>query len=108
MNTDTPRSPIPYPHFHSFWKMSPLCPETHSPDCTNPSVGHHHLNNDQFDERGLCHSLSVFIPVGEPHVSDISDHDTRAAIDLSKQPQHTLVIATAVVADMIPEEDKGS
>src|SRR6185295_106313 len=103
-----PVLPSPYPHFHAYWKMPPLCPETDSPDRTNPLVGHHHLNNDQLDERGLCHSLSVFIPVGEPHFSDIFDHDTRAAIDLSKQPQHTLVIETAVVADMIQEKDKGS
>src|ERR1041384_7635706 len=103
-----PVLPSAYPHFHFSWKIPPLCPETDSPDCTNPLVGHLHLNNDQLDERGLCRGLSVFIPVGEPHFSNIPNHDTRAAIDLSKQPQHTVVIATAVVADMVQQEDKGS
>jgi hypothetical protein len=69
-------------------------------------IGHHHLNDDQSDEGGLCHGMPVFIPVGEPRLLDVSDQDTRAAIDLSQQPKDTLVIRTAVVADTIQEEDK--
>jgi hypothetical protein len=81
--------------------VPPLCPEANFSNCANPVIGHHHLNDDQLDEPGLRHSLPVFIPVGEPRLPDISDQDTRAAIDLSQQPQNTLVIATAVVADTI-------
>ena len=49
-----------------------------------------------------------FHPSRRTEPPDISDQDTRAAIDLSQQPQNTLVIATAVVADTIQEGDKGS
>jgi hypothetical protein len=67
-------------------EVPPLCPEANFSNRADSLIGHHHLNDDQFDERWLCHSLPVFIPVGEPKLPDISDQDTRAAIDLSQQP----------------------
>ena len=77
------------------------------PNCANPSIGQCDLNDDQPDLRRFCRSLPVFIPVGKPRLPDISDQDTRAAINLSQQPQNTLVIATGIVADMIQKGDKG-
>jgi hypothetical protein len=87
-------------------EVLPLGPEANFPDRANPLIGHHHLNDDQPDESQLCRSLSFFIPVGEPRLLDISNQDTRATIDLSKQPKNTLVIAAAVVPDTIQEEDE--
>lgn len=88
-------------------KVSPLGPEANSPNGMNSLIGHDHLNNNQLDERGVCHSLPVFIPVGKPRLSDISDQDTRAAIDLSQQPQYAPVITAAVVADTVQDDNKG-
>jgi hypothetical protein len=79
----------------------PLCPEANFSNRTNPSVEYHHFNDDPFDECRLCHGLAVFIPVGEPCFPDISDQDTCTAINLPQQPQNTLIIATAIVTDMI-------
>jgi hypothetical protein len=108
MNSDARRFPISTSSLPCLLVAPPLCPEANFSNRTNPSVEYHHFNDDPFDERRLCHGLPVFIPVGEPNLLDISNQDTRAAIDLSQQPQNTLVIATAVVTDMIQEGDRGS
>jgi hypothetical protein len=90
------------------FEVPPLCPEAYFSNCANSSIRHHHFNYDQPDKRRLYRDLPVFIPVGEPNLPDISNQDTRAAIDLPQQPQNTLAIPTTVVTNMIQEGDKGS